>query len=137
MIINKNIFRGLVILTILLISSCAENAKETKPTDVKIEQRTSINPEMWPHIMYGVEFFEKWKANDGVNFNILYDGLNKHNRAFIESCTMRGEAHDLLHAWLDPHLKLINELKSDSADDAIHKIQASFDDFFQRFDIND
>ena len=96
-----------------------------------------INPEMIPHITASDKLLADFQVASG-DHKVLAEKLKENNDKLIASCTMKGEAHDQLHVWLLPHVKLVNELSdAESEDDAEHIIaeikesRETFDRYFQ------
>ena len=91
---------------------------------VKLElnngEKWAMNAEMKPYIN---EMESQVKAYDPVNgdFKMLGKNLSDTNDNLIKSCTTKGTPHDVLHAWLMPHMQEIDQLKkAENRDDANH-----------------
>ena len=54
----------------------------------------------------------------------LAQGLKKYNDELIQSCTMQGESHEVLHKWLHPHMDMIEELAEISGKEETEKAVA-------------
>jgi len=97
-----------------------------------------INEEMKPIIQKSNDVLanqENFKKNG--NYKELAVVLDELNTQLINSCTMKGPDHDMLHHWLEPHMKLIESLKNADTPDAeselISKLKESFQTFNQYF----
>ena len=106
-----------------------ENPEDEEKSDehdesVKLElnngEKWAMNAEMKPFIN---EMESQVKAYDPVNgdFKMLGKNLSDTNDNLIKSCTIKGTPHDVLHAWLMPHMQEIDQLKkAENRDDANH-----------------
>lgn len=104
---------------------------------LKNGEKWTINEEMKPHINSGAEILNKYLSKNDSDYLALADQLKAQNSALIKSCTMKGEAHDELHKWLHPHIKLIDQLKEaenhEAAQEVIVKLENSFQNFKKYF----
>ena len=101
-----------------------EEKSDEHDESVKLElnngEKWAMNAEMKPFIN---EMESQVKAYDPVNgdFKMLGKNLSDTNDNLIKSCTIKGTAHDVLHAWLMPHMQEIDQLKkAENRDDANH-----------------
>ena len=116
----------LTISTLLVLSACSTEQKETTPEVKQVETAQNINP-------HGIELIngEKWKVDDGMMVTIQliahkiqsFDGktieeyreystsLSNLISELTSNCTMKGQAHDELHKWLVPFIGLSKALK--------------------------
>lgn len=151
--------RRIIISLIVLVgvTACNSNNKtETTVKDTKTHKETNenhpdehegvqlnngekweVNREMRPHILDGIFFLNEYQANNDANYLQLAERLKEKNTSLIKSCTMKGEAHDELHKWLHPHMKLIEKLSlaenSEDASEIIQEIELSFQTFKAHF----
>lgn len=150
----------LVSLTVLIFLACQENNKNTIPTTKedthKVEEAHHhatgetplylndgkpwrINEEMKPYLTKSEEVLKTYNNNENdTDYESMSLILKEQNNLLIKSCTMTGEAHDVLHEWLMPHLKLTEALEKakgqKEADKIIHKLNDSFEDFSEYFE---
>lgn len=144
-----------IFLSAFLLLACqnketkTEVEKEEQLVEVKQTSSTSplyldngkpwkINEEMKPHVSKGEEAFKTYIDNEeDTDYKNLSQILTDENNKLIESCTMTGESHDVLHEWLAPHLELTAALKSaenqEEAEEVIHKLNSSFKEFHKYF----
>ena len=101
-----------------------EEKSDEHDGSVKLElnngEKWAMNAEMKPYIN---EMESQVKAYDPVNgdFKMLGKNLSDTNDNLIKSCTIKGTPHDVLHAWLMPHMQEIDQLKkAENRDDANH-----------------
>lgn len=97
-----------------------------------------INEEMKPYLTKSKEILKTYNNNENdTNYESLSLFLKEQNNLLIRSCTMTGEAHDVLHEWLMPHLELTAALEKaesqEEADNIIHDLYNSFVDFNKFF----
>lgn len=96
-----------------------------------------INEEMKPHISRGEEALKTYIDKKDTDYKNLSQTLNDENKKLIESCTMTGESHEVLHEWLSPHLELATELENaksqKEAEKTVQKLHASFETLHKYF----
>ncbi len=82
-------------------------------------EKWEIEAEMMGHIKEGEKRLRKYLNSAEDDYLKLAKSLSESNSNLIFSCSMTGPAHDMLHKWLHPHLRLVNELeKAESAEEA-------------------
>lgn len=91
---------------------------------VKLElnngQKWAMNAEMKPFINEMESQVNAFKPQSD-DYKVLAKNLGETNDNLIKSCTIKGTPHDVLHAWLMPHMELIDKLKkADNKEDANH-----------------
>lgn len=97
-----------------------------------------INEEMKPYVTKSEEIIKTYNNNENeTNYESMSLVLKEQNNLLIKSCTMTGEAHDVLHEWLMPHLELTAALEKaksqEEADDIIDELDHSFENFNKFF----
>lgn len=149
----KNIL--FIFLSAFLLLACQnkeakpEVEKEKYPVEVKQTSNTSplylndgkpweINEEMKPYISKSEEILRIYTTNEAdTDYESMAQVLNDENKKLIESCTMTGEPHDVLHQWLAPHLDLTAALQNaenqKEAEEVIQKLNNSFKEFHKYF----
>ncbi|NNE37986.1 MAG: hypothetical protein HKN08_06745 [Gammaproteobacteria bacterium] len=115
---------------VLLTSACQNNSGERVPLTLNEGEKWVVSDEMKPHITRAVDIFKKHGASNNTDYADLSEKLKEQNTKLIKSCNMKGPAHDELHKWLLPHMKLIEDLgKSENEQEAaniISELEASF-----------
>jgi|GEM_PF-574925 len=105
---------------------------------LKDGQKWIVNEEMKPHIEQAEQLLQDFLRKGKDNYDPLAEALQTKNTALIQSCTMKGQSHEELHKWLEPHLKLTKELAAaDSPEEAqatVKELQSSFEVYHKYFD---
>jgi hypothetical protein len=100
-------------------------------------EKWQIDSEMMTHIRDSEEILRNFIRGNKQNYQALSKQLTDANTNLIMSCSMTGKAHDLLHKWLNPHLKLVSELEKaetdESAEVIVSQLTQSFDLFNRYF----
>jgi len=94
---------------------------DLKDSDLTLNEgeKWEIEAEMMGHIKEGEKRLRKYLNSAEDDYLKLAKSLSESNSNLIFSCSMTGPAHDMLHKWLHPHLRLVNELeKAESAEEA-------------------
>lgn len=136
--------RSLVALFLVVagLASCGGNAghadaEKGQALYLNNGQKWPVNAEMMPFITRSGEQIDTFLATPGGDFAQLARDLKTNNEKLIASCTMQGEAHEVLHVWLLPHIALVKELENapdaDAANAVITKLKASMTTFGQYF----
>lgn len=108
--------------------------------DAKLElnngAKWTMNAEMTPHLAEMESQLKAYKpATD--DYKTLGENLSSANDQLIKSCTIKGKPHDVLHAWLSPHMKKIDQLKKaksrDEANDLVADLRESMEDYREYF----
>lgn len=100
-------------------------------------EKWEVNAEMKPAIEAGNKILSEYLAQQGIDYKKLAEDLKNQNDKLIKSCTMKGESHDVLHQWLHPHMKLVEQLAD--AEDAqkaatiVAQLEQSFNTYQQYF----
>ncbi len=92
----------------ILLTAC--NSNSAPEHENKATKKWPVNAEMKPHISKAQEQLTVFLDQQDTNFSSLAQELEVQNTALIESCTMKGAAHDALHDWLYPHMQLLGRL---------------------------
>ena len=114
---------------------------EEHSENIKLElnngAKWTMNAEMKPYINEMEKQVNAYKLEDG-DFKLLGKSLSETNEQLIKSCTIKGTPHDVLHAWLMPHMELIDHLKkSENREDAnriVGELKESMEKYHQFFD---
>ncbi len=143
----------LTISTLLVLSACSTEQKETTQEVEQVETVVTYNP-------HDIELIngEKWKVDEGMMVTIqliankvqTFDGktmeeykeystsLSNLISELTSNCTMKGQAHDELHKWLVPFIGLSKELKKSEDIAELSKIDGElkseivvFGDYFE------
>lgn len=120
----KQVFSICILFSFILLSQSCDDEKKAKNEVVVIENlKLTEEDEKWeanPETTEGInemlallnEFEETEKLKD---YKKLGRQLTKLNKKILNKCSMKGEAHDNLHAFLMPvfrHLKTLKKTKS-------------------------
>ncbi len=132
----------LIFATLSLLAACnskteeqsGENALSSTEIHLNDGEKWQVNAEMKPHLNGGKELLENYMANGGSDYIELAKQLITHNRELIQSRTMKGEAHDELHKWLYPHMKMIARLKKAGDAEAAAPIITELRDSYRSYD---
>lgn len=128
-------------------SAADEHATENKEKSydhddhVKLElnngAKWAANAEMKPFISEMETQLNAYKPENG-NYKILATNLSATNDNLVKSCTMTGTSHEILHAWLAPHMKEIEKLKKaenrEDANQIVGELKESMKEYHQYFD---
>ncbi|HMZ46559.1 MAG TPA: hypothetical protein PKG56_07180 [Chitinophagaceae bacterium] len=142
----------------IILWSCKNNAENNKPTiDTTIQEKQQethnetsevielnngnkwlINIEMKPFITEGQKLVAEFLKTNNTDYKSLAKSLIEQNNLLIKSCTMTGKSHDELHKWLEPHLKLVEDLEATTdatkAKEIVSKIEQSYQSFGNFFE---
>lgn len=95
-----------------------------------------VNNEMKPFIAETETQLNAYKAVNG-DYKMLAKNLSATNNNLVKSCTMTGTPHEVLHAWLAPHMKEIEKLKKaenrDDANEIVGELKESMEKYHQYF----
>lgn len=151
----------LLAATALFLFSCQENKKvESTPTESVASEQVDTNAEDHEHSVSAVDGLylnngEAWEINEEMKpfvinakdiLNVYNQGgntnyvevavaLKEQNQLLINSCTMQGESHDVLHEWLVPHLELTKELENAADENAAKAIVSKLNESFTNFGV--
>ena len=114
-----------------------EGTHEHEALQLNNGEKWAVNEEMKPNVAAQEESIKNYKTSQDTDYKALSDQLVKDNSSLINSCTMKGESHEELHKWLHPHMELLDELgkseSNDQANEAISKLEESFETFHKFF----
>lgn len=121
-----------------LVEEPHHHATGTTPLYLNDGKPWGINEEMKPYIKKSEEILKTFSSNENdTDYESMSYVLQEQNNKLIKSCTMKGEAHDVLHEWLMPHLELTAALgkaeSQEEADKIINELDHSFEDFNKFF----
>jgi hypothetical protein len=147
-------YQPVVFIMALAIASSAcqrsSRTENTKPDHEAASSNTTTKgetgkPAKWPmpeammkHIRNLEQDVSALESSAEKDHAGLATQIDEHTKQLITSCTMDGEAHDALHDWLMPFLRLNKEYAA--APDAVSKsakftaIQESLAAFHERFE---
>lgn len=118
----------------------ADHSHDGLPTELALNDgaKWQINQEMRPFIEKQAEVTKNFVDNKDQDYKRLGQDLYELNTDLIKSCTMKGPDHDMLHVWLDPHIKLLKSLKdlegTDGGEQLVADINLSFESFNKYFE---
>lgn len=118
----------------------AHEKSEDHDESVKLElnngEKWPVNVEMNPYIAETEKQLNAYKPEDG-DFKALATNLSTTNDQLVKSCTMTGTPHDVLHAWLAPHMKEIEKLKKaenrDDGNEIVGELKESMEKYHKYF----
>jgi len=103
-----------------------------KPEGLYLNQgkKWEVNAEMRPHITGAERWLDEQLVEGNMDPVSLAQGLKKYIDELVQSCTMQGESHEVLHIWLHPHMALIEDLAEvrgkEETEQAVAGIMRSF-----------
>ena len=127
----------LIVSEALSIEESKDHSDKNEVIQLNNGEKWEVNSEMMKPILEGKLELASYNDFKDTNYLLLAERLKEKNTSLIKNCSMKGEAHDELHKWLHPHMKLIDKLSlsenSDEANETIIEIKASFDTFMNYF----
>ncbi len=111
-------------------SSSADRVHELRLND---GEKWKIDADMVKHIRIGEDLLNEFIKRSGTDYSRLAKELSESNNQLIFSCSMTGEAHDLLHKWLHPHLELTAMLQKADDPEAASKLVYKMKDSYENF----
>lgn len=136
--LKRIVFSALIASWALSCSSPEKDdtAKNHIP-DHPVNGKWLVEQHMDEHIREGHRLLESFVKHGDTAVHMFARAMEKHNDKLIAGCSMKGVAHDTLHAWLHPHIAFTEALKQASSPDeamaALHQLEASFVDYTERF----
>ncbi|MCP4120279.1 MAG: hypothetical protein GY751_00825 [Bacteroidetes bacterium] len=129
----KSLF--LICLT-LIVAGCSNHSD--KSLVLNDGEKWVVNPEMMVHLRNAEQAVDTYYTEGSAGHQALAGELQENINLLISSCTMKGKAHDELHKWLLPYIKLVKALsKSEETAEAsvlVEKIRDSFLEFNHYFE---
>lgn len=121
--------------------STSEKHSEEHSEDVKLElnngAKWTMNAEMKPFINEMESQINAYKP-ESDDYKTLGNQLNSTNENLLKSCTIKGTPHNILHAWLMPHMEKIEHLnKAENKEEAnkiVGDLKHSIEQYHQYFD---
>ena len=122
--------------------STDDHAKSDEHAEgVKLElnngAKWTMNAEMKPFINEMETQINTYQPGNG-DYKMLATNLSATNDNLLKSCTIKGTPHDVLHAWLMPHMEEIDKLKkAENREDANHivgELKESMEKYHKYFD---
>lgn len=100
-------------------------------------KKWKTNAEMLPFVNKQEELLNGFEASKD-DYRLLAENLQKENDQLVQSCTMKGKSHDVLHVWLVDHLKKVDLLKkTETAEEAVavtNELKKSMDTYHHYFE---
>ncbi|MBB4118998.1 Skp family chaperone for outer membrane proteins [Mesonia hippocampi] len=123
---------ALMIVGVAVMLSCNSNYQKS---DINLNngEKWTVNNEMKPHIEKGNALLDSFISQQDKDYLGLAKNLKAQNKALIKSCTMKGESHDELHKWLNPHMELIEALSNTKNDKDATLIVAKLENSFKTY----
>lgn len=101
-------------------------------------KKWKVNDNMLPYIQKGQEIFNTYVTNNESDYIRMAKSISIQDDSLVNNCTMEGKSHDALHAWLAPHLELIESLKvcsdNNQAQEILSKLTLSYKEFNTYFE---
>ncbi|TVR86124.1 MAG: hypothetical protein EA411_11285 [Saprospirales bacterium] len=94
-------------------------------------EKWEIEAEMMGHIKEGKKRLNEYLNSSEEDYLKLARSLSESNSNLIFSCSMTGPAHDMLHKWLHPHLRLVNQLKRAEGAEEAEKLIAALSESYR------
>ncbi|WP_447950930.1 hypothetical protein [Chryseobacterium koreense] len=88
-----------------------EHSTEGATLELDNGKKWKTNAEMLPFINEQEKLLKNYDHAKG-DYQKLAANLASANDKLVQSCTMTGKSHDVLHVWLNDHLQFINQLKN-------------------------
>lgn len=115
----------------------AEHNDATATLELDNGSKWKTNAEMLPFINEQEKLLTAYDAATG-DFNKLGTDLMAANQGLVESCTMTGKSHDVLHVWLSEHMKkadlLAKSTDKTAADQLVNELKHSMETYHQYFE---
>lgn len=134
----------LLVLVFLTGSSCSDAPRDPSQGAYK-EVRLQLNEEekwevpdgMWRHLDSSFALLNTEEPPSPAQIASVAGPLKRQQEAFVQQCTMTGDAHKVLHEWLIPYIGLVDKLQPDIPADSLPALWAElryarelFGDFF-------
>lgn len=114
----------------------SEDHDESVKLELNNGEKWPVNAEMNPYIAETETQLNAYKPENG-DYKMLANNLSSTNDNLVKSCTMTGTPHDVLHAWLVPHMKEIEKLKNAEnradANEIVGELKESMEKYHQYF----
>jgi hypothetical protein len=106
----------------IFFASCTEEPPlNIDGLDLNEGKKWKANPETTEGIHNMIAIIEDDKSSSIEDYSILAEELGEEKTNIFKQCTMKGEAHENLHAYLIPLIHLIGDLSEDSTPDEAAK----------------
>lgn len=114
----------------------ADDHDESAKLELNNGEKWTMNAEMKPFINEMETQVNAYEPENG-DFKTLGKNLSDTNDQLIKSCTIKGTPHDVLHAWLMPHMEEIDKLKKaenrEEANHIVGELKESMEKYHQYF----
>jgi hypothetical protein len=88
---------------------------------------------MKPHLDEGNRILTAFISGKEFDFKKLADDMKIQNNSLIQSCTMKGEPHDVLHLWLIPHMEIVDQLSKATTPEEANELIIQLKDSYRTF----
>jgi hypothetical protein len=109
---------------------------ESAKLELNNGEKWAMNAEMKPFIDKMESQVKAYNPETG-DYKMLGKELSETNDNLIKSCTIKGTPHDVLHAWLMPHMEKIDDLKKaenkEKANHIVAELKESMEKYHQFF----
>ncbi|WP_417429597.1 hypothetical protein [Halpernia sp.] len=114
-----------------------EEHSETTKLELNNCTKWAMNAEMKPFINQMESEIKRYKPEID-DYKTLGKTIETTNENLVKSCTMKGTPHEVLHAWLHPHMELIEDLNKaankEEANKIVGNLKHSMETYHQYFD---
>ena len=114
----------------------SEDHEEGVKLELNNGAKWAVNPEMKPYVAESETQLSAYNTENG-DYQKLAADLTATNNKMVKSCTMSGKSHDVLHAWLLPHMQEIDKLKKaenrKEANETVDELKESMAEYHQYF----
>lgn len=127
-------YKLFVLFGILAFLSACDTHQHGGDLSLDNGQKWKVNEEMKPFVRQGMQILDNYVQEKDTDYKGLAAALKSQNEQLVKSCTMDGKAHDELHNWLHPHMKLVDQLdKTNNEAEAGHLV-AQLQDSYALYD---
>ena len=121
----------------LAISMIGCNTHSNEPLELDNGQKWKVVETMLIYIQNMENDVTSFKGKTLDEYKNLSKDLKKNIDLLVSNCTMKGQAHDELHKWLLPYMKLVDKFSAtetaQEASEYFQQIKKSFTNFNQYF----
>jgi len=120
----KIIAQSSLFVVMIGLSACTEDNTPIPSVydNVSLElnngEKWDVSDNMIQHMNNSFDLIDEATGESEKDYEALAKDLVEQKTAFVSSCDMKGEGHDVLHAWLMPYIGLLEDLdKATTLDD--------------------
>jgi hypothetical protein len=110
---------------------------ELKTMELNNGEKWQLQPELMVNIGNMQSIIDSVKLLETKDYEQIANELNTETMSLVKSCTMKGNSHNELHKWLEPHMAMVKDLKAtksaDEGEGILAAIDASFDLLLEYF----